>query len=465
MNYGRIAAQLAIPAALIALLALPGTAFAEVDSTHILDDAAAKFRDATGPWSDRISSLANYTFWALNLISLTWGLGQLVLRRADINDIFGEVFRHILFTGFFYWLFINGTAFSTLIISSFRTAAGAAIGSSAISPSGIVDIGLNIVERVVDAASLMDPLDTLGLIICALIVLCALALIAANLMLMLCAGWVVSSAGTIFLGFGGSRWTSDMAINFYKTSASIGASLFTMTLLVGIGQTIMDDFYRQLSGSPALMEMMALVVVAVVLAFLVDKLPNMMAGIVSGASGGAGIGTMGVGAGMAAGTVAAGLAAGAVGGLAAGAAAAGNQAGGAASAVSEAMKSASDHMANGEGLFTGKATESMGPVGRAALFAADAASTLARAAGQEVKSTLGQRVDSALEGVKESVGGRTAERIAGDREASAEARADATNSMSAGDSGDKPQVASSQLDTSGIAPELQDFVKGGAKNA
>ena len=42
-------------------------------------------------------------------------------------------------------------------------------------------------------------------------------------------------AGLIFLGFGGCRWTSEMAINYYRTVLGIGVSLMTMELIIGIG--------------------------------------------------------------------------------------------------------------------------------------------------------------------------------------------------------------------------------------
>ncbi|MGS0066676.1 type IV secretion system protein, partial [Escherichia coli] len=35
--------------------------------------------------------------------------------------------------------------------------------------------------------------------------------------------WILLYAGVFFLGFGGSRWTSDMAINYYKTVLGLAA--------------------------------------------------------------------------------------------------------------------------------------------------------------------------------------------------------------------------------------------------
>ena len=48
-------------------------------------------------------------------------------------------------------------------------------------------------------------------------ILALLAIIAVNMLLLLVSVWLLMYAGIFFLGFGGSRWTSDMAINYYKT--------------------------------------------------------------------------------------------------------------------------------------------------------------------------------------------------------------------------------------------------------
>ena len=52
---------------------------------------------------------------------------------------------------------------------------------------------------------------------------------------------MVVYAGLIFLGFGGCRWTSDMAINYYRTILGVGVSLMTMQLIIGIGIEYLKD--------------------------------------------------------------------------------------------------------------------------------------------------------------------------------------------------------------------------------
>jgi type IV secretion system protein VirB6/type IV secretion system protein TrbL len=90
------------------------------------------------------------------------------------------------------------------------------LGSS-LSPSGIVDIGFAIFYKVMDQSSVWSPVDSMAGILMAVAILIVLALIGVNMLLLLASGWVLAYGGVFFLGFGGSRWTSDMAINYYKT--------------------------------------------------------------------------------------------------------------------------------------------------------------------------------------------------------------------------------------------------------
>ena len=87
--------------------------------------------------------------------------------------------------------------------------------------------------------------------------------------------------GVFFLGFGGSRWTSDMAINYYKTVLGVAAQLMAMVLLVGIGKTFLDDYYARMSEGINLKEMGVMLIVCVILLALVNKIPALIAGVIT----------------------------------------------------------------------------------------------------------------------------------------------------------------------------------------
>ena len=182
----------------------------------------------------------------------------------------------------------------------------------------------------------------------AAVILIILALISVNMVLLLISGWILAYAGIFFLGFGGSRWTSEIAINYYRTVLGVAISLFAMVLLVGIGKTFLDDYYSQMSGGLNLKEMGVLMVVSIVLLVLVNKIPPMLSAIVGGGAGG--IGNLGAGAAVATAATAAGVATGMM------MASAAHAAGGA-SAIKAAFDAAHGSMEGGMGLFADRGGE------------------------------------------------------------------------------------------------------------
>jgi type IV secretion system protein TrbL len=292
----------------LGLVVLSANADAAITSAGIMDDALMRYSSAASTWGAIIKSYATWLFWTLALISMVWTFGMMALRKADIAEFYAEVLRFIVFTGFFFWLLTNGPQFAMDIQNSLTiigsTAANAPQG---VTPSGIVDVGFSVFDKVYDNSSGWPSVDkTIGVII-AIIILIVLALVAVNMLILMITGWILAYAGIFFLGFGGSRWTSDMAISYYKTVLSIGAQLLTMVLLVGIGQAFIDNYYLNMSPSYADMNELAVVLVAsVILLSLVNKVPPLIGQIPMG--GGTGAIGNGFGAGSA---IAAGAAAGA----------------------------------------------------------------------------------------------------------------------------------------------------------
>ena len=66
------------------------------------------------------------------------------------------------------------------------------------------------------------------------------AIIAALLIVALVEFYIVVSAGVLFMGFGGSKWTKDFALKILVYVVSVGAKLFVMQLLIGLGQQVFN---------------------------------------------------------------------------------------------------------------------------------------------------------------------------------------------------------------------------------
>lgn len=427
--------------AVLGLFLIPEVAFAAAD-TGIMDSVMGRYQQAASAWGARMVSYGSWVFWGLALISMVWTYGMMILRKADIGEFFAETIRFFGTLGFFYWILLNGPAISDAVIKSmWMMGSAAAGGASNFTPSGITDIGFDIFFKALDESSTFSPVDSAAAIIISGCVLVVLALVAVNMLLLFVSAWILMYGGVVLLGFGGSRWTSDIAITYYKTVLGIGVQLMGMVLLVGIGKTFIDQAYAGMSEGINLKELGVLGITAVVLLYLTNKIPPMLAGIVGGASTG-GVGGFGAGAAMGAAVAAAGIAAGAASAGASMALGGAANVAGAGSALKAAFQSAQENMGGGGSGVGGGAGDTgniggsegggggggggggssfgqaMGTAGR---FAADMAGSLASGAKEGLSAKASSMAAAANERVSNTVGGKLASEING---TAGQARAD-----------------------------------------
>jgi type IV secretion system protein TrbL len=398
----------------------------------ILDQVVTEFATRASGWQAVVMDAAMWLFWTLGGISLTWTGGMMFLRRADLGEFFAEFIRFILFFGFFLWLLRNGPDMADAIIRSLRQLGENAIGVTGLSPSGIVDVGFMIWKQAVINLSAWSPIDSFVGVVLSAGILILLAVIAVNMLQLLVSAWILMYAGIFYLGFGGSRWTSDMAINYYKTVLGVAVSLFAMVLLIGIGNDLVSSFYAKMTKDTLNFEELGVMLVfCVALLLLIKSIPPLLAGIITGGSIGGGIGNFGVGeafgaAGMAAAAVTTGGAA-----LAAGAA----SAVGGAQALMAAVSKASENVAAGSDVlsnFAGGATDSSAsgtstgstPLAEAAgisagrgmlatvgRITADATANLAKGATEVAKTKASSMKTAAMDRIAETTGGQIATAI------------------------------------------------------
>ncbi|SET58062.1 type IV secretion system protein TrbL [Nitrosomonas marina] len=279
----------------------PGT------NQSVLDQVVSKFQGKVKSWQSVIQTAAERLFWTLVLISMVWTFGMMLLRRADIGEFFAEFTRFIIFTGFFFWLLTNavsGQNIAGTIIDSMQQLGGTAAGlPSGASHASIVDTGVLIWHQATNNMSILDPIDSLIGLILSLAILVILAVIAVNMLLLLIASWVLLYAGIFLLGFGGARWTTDIAINYFKTVLGVGLQLFVMLLIVGIGSDLLSSFYTKMGKNILNYEELAVMLIfTIALWVLISRLPPLISGIVIGSSIGS---TAGIGSYSAGGLVAA----------------------------------------------------------------------------------------------------------------------------------------------------------------
>lgn len=268
---------------LIWLALFSAQAAAAIDNVGVLDTVLERYSTAAATWSTIIVTRATWLFWTLAVISMVWTFGMMALRKADIGEFYAEFIRFTIFTGFFWWLLTNGSAFAESIMRSLRMIGAEAAGTpNTMAPSGIVDIGFDIFVKALNQTDMWKPIDSMIGMIMALIILVIFALIGVNMLLLLVSGWILAYAGVFFLGFGGSRWTSDMAITYFKTVLSIAGQLFAMILLIGIGKSFVDQYYAGMSNGLLIKELAVMLLVSVILLALVRTVPSVVGSLAGG---------------------------------------------------------------------------------------------------------------------------------------------------------------------------------------
>ncbi|ULF91218.1 P-type conjugative transfer protein TrbL [Vibrio alginolyticus] len=295
-------------------LIIPSTsAHAAIDNNGVLDDAALQFMTVASTWTGVITNYASWLFWLLGTISLVWTGGTLLLRQADIREFFAELIRFIMTFGFFLWLLRNGPVFATSIIDSLRIIGAEAAGlPRELTPSEPISIALDIVAKSGNAYSFSSPFDSLAIFIITLLIVVCMTIVSANVLVALVSAWVLCYAGIFVLGFGGSRWTSDIAINYFRNVLGLALKLMTMTLMIGIAMSIMDSFLVNLSDDAPMRELLVIFIVALVLVLLIHSVPNIVAGLIPGAGAAASSGNISAGAMAGVAMTTGGMAAGAV---------------------------------------------------------------------------------------------------------------------------------------------------------
>jgi type IV secretion system protein TrbL len=292
MNQSRL--RLAI--ILITVVVLSTSVVAQAQSTGaqgVVDDLLGKYKSAGKAWEATIKQAATNLFWLLAMISLAWTSVSMAIKQSDLVEIVAELCRYIMFTGLFLWLLTNGAAFGNDIIQS-MSQVGSNAGGQGLTPGDIVNLAMQVYQQTLQHVNFLQPESVVAPVIIAVIILIVCALVAVNMILLLCAAWVVLYAGLIFLGFGGCRWTSDMAINYYRTVLGIGVSLMTMKLIVAIGTRYLHDLVASTSTTLDARQLGILLCAVIILAVIYHRLPHIVAGMVVGGGHNGAIGGVGV---------------------------------------------------------------------------------------------------------------------------------------------------------------------------
>jgi type IV secretion system protein TrbL len=273
---------------LLLLICVPESR-AQLPTNNFLDQMVDIYQSKASAWESVLSNYALRLFWSLAAIEVTWSAIKLALKGADLSEFLAELFNRILYIGFFLTLLMNSSTWSTAIIDSFRQAGSdasvAAGGVGGIAPSNVLDAGWLILKQVVASMTIWNPGDTVLIALAAILILIAFALMTAFLIVALVESYLVISSGILLMGFGGSQWTNQFAINTIRYAVSVGAKLFMVQLVIGLGQSMLQDWTTQMqTGTFSIDDVMMIAAASLVFLAVTKVIPEMVQGLINGSS-------------------------------------------------------------------------------------------------------------------------------------------------------------------------------------
>lgn len=270
---------------LLAVLLLPGGALAATD-TDFVSRLVASYYDKTSAWEPILKKYALLVFrWLLILEVCFLGI-KAALNRDQVGDIFKHFVMLLLMAGFFLAVINYYKEWSWNLINGLK-----AVGFELSSPQYASDSpfieGMKIVKLILSKLSAWSPGNSIALLIAALVVMVCFALISAQVVFIKCEAMVAMMASLILVGFGGSSFLKDYAVNALRYVLAVAMKLFVMQLVLGVGLSFIQDFD---TSTAELQDIFVVIGASIVLLALVKSLPDTCAGIINGShvsSGGA----------------------------------------------------------------------------------------------------------------------------------------------------------------------------------
>src|SRR6201987_2605047 len=269
-----------------------GVAAHAQNSTTDVGGTFRQIQTAANAWIPAIMAAATRLFYLLAAIDFAWSAPSF-LRESDFNGLFLSLIKKLLVISFFYAVLINGQVWIPAIVNSFAqlgaTAAGVPLAQN---PSDIMMQGIQIVSDLFTKVSATDLLTQPGgaitTILAACIVLASYIIITLHYVVTKLEAIIVMSAGYIFLGFGGSRWTSPYFERYMSFAVSTGVRLMLIYLMLGVFKTVSNNWIATMNGYTAdepITQIFPILMAMLLFAFASWMIPKMAGSIAAGTLG------------------------------------------------------------------------------------------------------------------------------------------------------------------------------------
>jgi type IV secretion system protein TrbL len=188
------------------------------------------------------------------------------------------------------FVLLNHSTFKPFECYSDRLLGQNAAGTGALAPGDVYTRGLEIAGTLLkgssDAGFFTNFGSALSLVLAAFMAFLAFLVITVQFVVALVESYIVVSAGFIFLGFGGSRWTAPYVERYIGLAVSVGVKIMILYLLIGSGMVLSNGWLVvavNVPGAPS-PSMSALDIMGAALIFMAVcwQAPKLIAGVIGG---------------------------------------------------------------------------------------------------------------------------------------------------------------------------------------
>lgn len=264
---------------IVLFLTLPNYGYAQQEASTI-QTITTKISEVTSGWHDALRPYMLSLFWTLVFISFSYSVSKMAIMGADVTEIFSELIKTVIVTGFWLYIINNSYEFASAIVNSLSKAASISSGVDAdIQPGDIIKSGLELSAQMIEAASGIGEKVVFGM--CCIIVVILYFFIAAIVFVMLIEVYIVTGMSIILLGFAGSPWTSDVSKKYFLFTFGVGIKLFSAIIVVRFGERLVHDAIV-VTGSYE--RIFAIVGIIFLITYLTKRIPDLAQSLIGGIS-------------------------------------------------------------------------------------------------------------------------------------------------------------------------------------
>lgn len=120
------------------------------------------------------------------------------------------------------------------------------------------------------------------LFLAAIIILICFALMAMEMTILIVSGYIIVSGGIVAMGFLGSDWTRDHAINYFTSVLGVAFKMFIMQLVFIVGYSFIQDWGNAIGNDSETVDYLVMLGSCIVFAGLMREIPSMAIALASG---------------------------------------------------------------------------------------------------------------------------------------------------------------------------------------